>query len=80
LPQNILKNIQNHSKLTIVAGYQIGKPIKLVAEEIARDSHGTHGTHGNACIMHTSSPVSRAVDAPLSDIAVSLTWVLDARP
>ena len=30
LPQN-RKNIENHSKLTIVAGYQIGKPIKLVA-------------------------------------------------
>ena len=27
----IQKNIENHSKLTIVAGYQIGKPIKLVA-------------------------------------------------
>jgi len=30
LAQNT-KNIENHSKLTIVAGYQIGKPIKLVA-------------------------------------------------
>ena len=31
LPQNTKKNIENHSKLTIVAGYQIGKPIKLFA-------------------------------------------------
>ena len=30
LPQN-KKNIQNHSKYITVAGYQIGKPIKLVA-------------------------------------------------
>jgi len=27
----IKKNIQNHSKYINVAGYQIGKPIKLVA-------------------------------------------------
>jgi len=25
------KNIQNHTNITIMAGYQIGKPIKLVA-------------------------------------------------